>query len=273
MKKKYYFSSILLALVKCAGFLMVWLMVQFAVTLIAGIVIGVLYYGASVDLMNSLIFSYTSEIMIITNALTIIIFMVFYKIIKVPLSEAVRLNNSGFNSYTSSAILGFLGQYATLFMVNLLLLTVLPMEWLDALTETNSAILTGNPVSAFVYSVIMAPVLEELLCRGLILSSLQKAMPKWPAIIISSLIFGVLHGNPLGIIYASAFGILLGWVYTKYNSLIPAIITHMAFNLTSNFMSDNFFNSTMIFIATPLLVAEIVLINKRQAKPDNKEQE
>lgn len=268
MNKRFYFSNILLAIVKCAGFLGVWLFLQLAISLAGSVIISVLYYGASVEEMNNLLLSFSSEMMIIANALSIIVYMIFYKMIKSSLGEKIKARGTGFSSYTSAAILGFLGQFATIFILNLLLLTVLPESWIDMLNQTNSSIMAGNPTAVFIYSVIMAPVLEEILCRGLILGTLRDAMPKWVAISLSSVVFGLLHGNPLGIIYATAFGVLLGWVYLRFNSIIPAIIAHMAFNLTSHFMNEGLFCTVMILISTPLLVAEIVLINKRRNSND-----
>ncbi|MBR7101615.1 MAG: CPBP family intramembrane metalloprotease, partial [Clostridia bacterium] len=56
---------------------------------------------------------------------------------------------------------------------------------------------------------------------------------KWLAIIATSLIFGLVHGHPIGIIYASCLGILMGWLYCKTESLISVIIFHMVYNLFS----------------------------------------
>ncbi|NES85180.1 MAG: CPBP family intramembrane metalloprotease [Moorea sp. SIO2B7] len=71
--------------------------------------------------------------------------------------------------------------------------------------------------------VVIAPLVEEILFRGIIL---QRWAVKWgltPAVIISSLVFGVLHFNLIGL---SVFGIMMALLYIKIRTLIIPIICH-----------------------------------------------
>ena len=78
---------------------------------------------------------------------------------------------------------------------------------------------------------IMAPLVEELLFRGAIQGHLLRSGVK-PiyAILISSVIFGAVHGNPVQIPFAFAFGLILGWLYYRTGSVVPGMIGHFINN-------------------------------------------
>ncbi len=98
----------------------------------------------------------------------------------------------------------------------------------------------------FILMVIAAPVLEELIFRGIILEGLLKKYSPLVSIISSSLLFGIAHFNPWQFVTGFIIGIFSGWVYYKTRSLLPSIIIHAAANLSgfaSRLMFD--FNSFM----------------------------
>ena len=77
---------------------------------------------------------------------------------------------------------------------------------------------------------LLAPVLEELLFRGAIQSELQLKYKPWIAILISSLLFGVVHLNPAQIPFAFMLGMMFGWLYYRTGSLLPGIVGHVLNN-------------------------------------------
>jgi membrane protease YdiL (CAAX protease family) len=91
---------------------------------------------------------------------------------------------------------------------------------------------------AFLALVLVAPLTEELLFRGLLLDWLKQKMNIWAAAVILSVIFSLLHANPfsLGAVGWFAFSarLLLGFaasaVTIKYHSLRPAFVTHATWN-------------------------------------------
>lgn len=91
----------------------------------------------------------------------------------------------------------------------------------------------NNPLG-IISIVVMAPLVEELLFRGAIQGYLMR---KWNmpylGIVISSLIFGVVHGNPAQIPFAFVVGMALGWMYYLTGSLIPGILMHFINNGSS----------------------------------------
>ena len=85
---------------------------------------------------------------------------------------------------------------------------------------------------------IVGPILEEMLFRGAITTTLLKTYSPKKAIIYSALIFGFFHLNPAPILVATLLGLLLGWLFYKTHSLIPCIIVHILNNSLSVYLSQ-----------------------------------
>ena len=83
---------------------------------------------------------------------------------------------------------------------------------------------------SFISLAIAAPILEELLFRGIILEGFLRNYSPQKAIIWSAVLFGAFHLNPWQAIGAIIFGLFVGWLYWKTNSLIPGIILHFVNN-------------------------------------------
>ena len=98
--------------------------------------------------------------------------------------------------------------------------------------------LLDGPVWIVLISVsIFAPFFEEWLCRGIILRGLlKKVKPGW-AIVISALIFGLIHGNLWQAIPAFIIGVILGYVYYKTGSLKLTMLMHCVNNTLSVIVS------------------------------------
>ncbi|WP_414544448.1 lysostaphin resistance A-like protein [Nostoc sp. CCY0012] len=104
-------------------------------------------------------------------------------------------------------------------------------------TPQSSAPLLNNVLAA-IATVVVAPIAEEFIFRGVIL---QRWAAKWgirTALISSSLLFGVLHANIVGL---SMFGIMMGVLYIKTRTLIVPIVCHAVNNLLA--VSMGFFAS------------------------------
>ena len=126
----------------------------------------------------------------------------------------------------------------------------------------------GDSLSMFLYMGILAPVAEELLCRGLILRTL---MPygKRMAIVGSAFLFALFHGNILQTPFAFLVGLVLGYVAAEY-SVAWAMVLHMVNNLVLGDLLNRLFPNEMAASAVlwaVLLVsavaAVIVLIRRR----------
>lgn len=93
----------------------------------------------------------------------------------------------------------------------------------------------NNPNEYFMLLFIIAGsagICEEILFRGFILRAYEK-LGMWPNIIITALLFSILHLNIQNIVAPFFLGILLGFVVYKTNSIFAGIIGHFVNNAIS----------------------------------------
>lgn len=89
-----------------------------------------------------------------------------------------------------------------------------------------------STVMAFLSIAVIPAILEEFAVRGVVLQSLRRYGDKF-AIVMSALLFSLLHGNMVQIPYTFVGGIILGYLAVKTNSLWPPIILHFLNNAYS----------------------------------------
>lgn len=90
-----------------------------------------------------------------------------------------------------------------------------------------------NDLFSVIMLVVAAPVLEEILCRAIVLKGLLSNYSPRKAIILSAVFFGLIHLNPWQAIPAFVAGLWLGWIFYKTRSVIPGILVHATINGTA----------------------------------------
>ena len=124
----------------------------------------------------------------------------------------------------------------------ILILTVLVIIVIDPLTNLFPVperlrelfeSMFSKTVPAFLTAVILAPVLEELIFRGIVLEGFLRNYSPVKAIIWTNLLFGLAHLNPWQFIGAFLMGIFISWVYYKTRNLVLPVFIHLINNLVS----------------------------------------
>ena len=108
-----------------------------------------------------------------------------------------------------------------------------PEQMLESYLESSSSLITQQPVIDFLAVVLMAPLVEELLFRGVIYEALCTVVPAGAAVVFQAMLFGSTHGTLLWILYSTLIGCVLGYVRKRTESLWPCILMHGAFNGSS----------------------------------------
>ena len=86
-------------------------------------------------------------------------------------------------------------------------------------------------MAAFLFTTVMAaPLVEELLLRGLALSVLGTAFGRAPAVMTTAIVFGAMHLAPAKAVATAAFGYMLGRAAWSTRSIVPGIAAHMLAN-------------------------------------------
>ena len=181
-------------------------------------------------------FGFTAIVSIAYSASCIIIFGVWYR-------HLLRLDNATgkirlpFKIIFPIAIMAFVLQYASDFLIGVVEY-VLPgsLSQYQQLVES-SGIGSTDSILMVIYGVILAPIGEELIFRGVTLKYTHRAFPFWVANVFQALLFGVMHMNFVQGSYAFMLGIFLGFIYYKSGSIKASILFHVAFNLIGTFLS------------------------------------
>lgn len=119
--------------------------------------------------------------------------------------------------------------------------------------------------------VVLAPVVEELFYRKLLIPRLLRFGEK-PAIIVSGLIFGLMHGNLTQFFYAFGLGAAFAYIFIKTGKVIYTIILHVTINFFGSFLAPLAMSSGFLvlgfygLVVFSLAVAGLVLLilNKKR---------
>ena len=96
--------------------------------------------------------------------------------------------------------------------------------------NTTADLIQQTPVGLIILiAVIIGPIVEEIIFRKIAIDKLSIYGDRL-AVIVSAIAFGIFHGNFYQLIYATALGIILGYVYTKTRKSIYNCLIHIAVN-------------------------------------------
>lgn len=197
-------------------------------------IIASVYATYNVDNLTNFINNYGGIILILTNIIYIIYIIKKYRI-KV---NKYNLIDNYPKIYLFISI--------PLFLNSLILLI------------NNQKIPTINIYIALFGSVIIGPILEELIFRYLIYNNLNKFNNKNTSIILSSLIFALVHNGFINIVYAFIIGTILTIIYSKNKNIKEVIILHMVANLMSLLIKE--YNPVILISSFLCLIFSLYII-------------
>lgn len=93
----------------------------------------------------------------------------------------------------------------------------------------------GWVVVLFLVVVVGAPIVEEIVYRGLLQQGLERSMKPAIALVVTAAVFAAIHLQPIEFPGLFAFALVLGLTYRKTQRLGLPIVTHMAFNASGLF--------------------------------------
>lgn len=217
------------------------------------------------DYANSL----TGPMVVIAAIVTIAFLFLYYKINDKKMSEEVNFKKSvGVKKIALFAGLGIALNYITIAV-----LTLLPESVMSGYAESSS-VLDNQSILTMIGTAIAAPIIEEIIFRGLIFDRLKKGMPVVLAAIISATVFGLAHGQIVWICYAGILGLIFAYVYHKTGSIKATIALHMAYNSNSVILSALPIDMSLTFklviasISVVAIFVGLVVAKKISAKKD-----
>ena len=112
---------------------------------------------------------------------------------------------------------------------NILAMTPL-LEISVGFKEANAAFFGGRILYELFGSCLLVPIAEELLFRGVVYKRLRMQLGVRLALVLSAVIFGMMHFNVVQFLYAGSLGLLLAFLLEKTGYLYTAILGHIAAN-------------------------------------------
>ena len=172
------------------------------------------------------------EMTVVSNLVAIIVTSLIFICSKKKVTKELSLRKFHAGAVAPIVMLG-LGMN----VLTTVVLALLPEKWLDSYQQSSSWTSTDVGIMTILLTVVMAPLAEEWILRGLVYSRMRKGMPVFVAMLISSLLFGVLHKHPVWIAYAAILGMVLAWVFERTKSLYAAILLHFSYNACGMLLS------------------------------------
>lgn len=153
--------------------------------------------------------------------------VVILKLRKVKISEKCGLVGAPFISFLIPVGAGFC---FSVFSSTLQEILTIPKFLMGETANT-----VGNSVAAFIAAIyVIAPITEEFVFRGMIMTGLRRALSAVPSVLVSAVLFGAIHlmtGSIITAVHAMLGGLIFGLAYEKTGSLFSAIAAHLAGNL------------------------------------------
>lgn len=204
--------------------------------------------NALIDFVNSNILGMT----MLSGVLVVTALFFIFKVRKADIKKEWKLRRFQLNELVLPVIVAF--SYSFLYA-----LMIYDIELDNSVMIQNSAtyysgICRGSGLVFMIINLlIIAPVSEEIALRGIVYTRVEKTTNAAAAIVISSLLFGVMHiaaGGIVLVIGAMLMGTVFGLVFYKTNSLFICFIAHSAANLPDFILSGHpaFSNEVMLVL-------------------------
>lgn len=252
-------------------YLLIWYMLQFCLSFIIGSFIGfILPYNVVPKSLTTIV-----GILCKISALYIYIPLLKNEYENENLNAILKVNKLSLKNIIIISIFAI----ALTFCDSLLCITSLKLiNTFTTYTGYNKitafAQLAKSSYLALFNLIIISPIFEEILFRGMIFNSLKKNIDIVVAIVLQAFIFSVVHGNIIQFIYAFLGGIIYGIIYFKTNSLVAPMLMHIIGNFVGiigiNFVSNNLHNYIWIIYCISIMTAIISFIWIMRINSNNK---
>ena len=214
------------------------------------------------DLYNEAFNKDSTYMSIISACIAVLIIGLFYAIRQRSLADAANIRSASPIKFGSALVCGL-----TLQIPIGIILSLIPFS--DSIVNNHNELMTAATSPMWVqmlYGVVIAPVIEEIFFRGIAHDRLAKAMPVPLAAIISSAGFAIIHGELLSIIVAFVCGLVLAFLYSRFNTVLVPIGFHIGFNLlayVAEYITDPLLTLAAAIASVALFIGSTYLLFKR----------
>ncbi len=129
---------------------------------------------------------------------------------------------------------------------------------------------------------LLTPACEELTYRGLIFKRVREGGSFVMAAIYSALIFAIMHGYLVEVIYAFIMGFVFSWFYEKYGSVLAPVAAHMTANIVSvlatyfnwfDWLLDSRIRIGLTIVVCAAVASSMYVLIRRLEEPEEAEEQ
>lgn len=113
---------------------------------------------------------------------------------------------------------------------NLIAMTPL-VDMSSGFQNANASFFGGEVLFQLLGSCLVIPIAEELVFRGVVYQRLRVYFDMWVALLVSAVIFGIVHTNLVQFVYAALLGMLLAFLYEKSGFFYVPVLGHVTANV------------------------------------------
>lgn len=187
---------------------------------------------------------------IFSGVLIIIVFFMIFRFRKADIKKEWKLHRFKIGDVVLPIIVAF--SYSFIFALITYNIELENSVMIRNSAEYYSGVCSGLGIALLIINLlIIAPISEEIALRGIVYTRVEKTTNPIVAIMISSLLFGLMHimaGGMVLVIGAILMGVLFGLIYYKTNSLLICFISHSIANLPDFILSNHSVFSTRMLI-------------------------
>ncbi len=231
---------------------------------------NVLFLGGAIILTEESFNSHTNMIdTILVTVLLLAYSLWLYRIFQKRQQDAVETAVRSFDLRMVLAIpiltLGLKGIVQIWFVAVESWLNSIPLieESMQSHIDNWSSIDTQPYIWSLLSVVVIGPIVEELLFRGLVFHYLEQIRGGWFPIVISGIVFGIWHGEPVQCVYTAIMGIAFGVVYAKVRDLRVVILLHMLNNFLSTLppaIDTEIVQTVLAFMSFAMIIPAMVIL-------------
>ncbi len=218
------------AILSSVGLVTGYFLAQMAASVGIGIYYGIkaAKIGVDIDVQEIESIAKSHPSIILMSFVGLLFLLLVFKIKKVKIKEYISIKKININQMFLFICYGFGFQVVS----GIANLTVNHFHNIEKSAESiQETLISGNIfTTVIIISIVLAPIIEELLFRGMILKKLNNHINTKLAIVIQAMLFSLIHFNISQLVPTLLLGIFLGICYIKFDNIIAPIIVHLVFN-------------------------------------------
>lgn len=226
------------ALLSAGCYFVFYFVIQFAVSIAYGIYLAFTLplEGLSEEARDAMLeqasFEDGNYLMIIMDLLIFLILAIVFLARGKTFHEGMGMKKTKISNVLLAFVAG-LGLTCALGFVMILIEAFFPALMEDYNNTMDATYNIESLLPYIIAGVIGAPLIEELIFRHLISGRLSRGIPRGLAILIGSVLFGIVHGHPVQWVYAGVLGFVMACVYFAYDCIWIPVAMHAGFNSLS----------------------------------------